>query len=291
MLKKILAIILCLSLLLCTSCNNNKPPIIDKPESIVDTQVEEIIPEHIQTINNRYSQWVSENLDTTKIQVSNHIKDEGKFFSFLIHTYPDADSGEDVQFWKKSNNEVLKSFSVFFDKEYSAAALRNFIALTIYVVNPDMSYLDCEKIMEEMIASYDGINPSDIHHGPDYSVFISNFTSLSTTIVNVVSHEEINVPINKEDYENLGFEASKSKLNKERLVVVEGKISSIEINESRAYITLVDQDENEHYIVSSFNDVLDNLVIDDTYRFYVSLLGREEGNKPCSRSHFYESVD
>jgi len=304
--RNIIAILMLFCMLLLCSCGRyesapnrdsekedfeegTKPPITseDKYEGTTEET-------HITKILCRYIDGVNHLGENASIKVFGPVTLDRNFnfYQFYVDTIPGNKYGlyDTVNFYLPENEIVEKSFSITFSEDYDMKALRQFIALTIYAVEPDISYENAESEMNKLIANYDNEKPSNLYIGSEYCVYITPESIVSGYTIEAVHHSESNVAVDKQSFQLLEHSAMASELNKGVACYITAVPYEVKIMYPSVYIKTKDLQGNPYYITGTYNNVLHNIEIGQQYDFYVVLAGKVINNEIyCGLRYFEQS--
>ena len=288
--KRILIFVLMFCFSILCSCNQN-PVMTDdnKNEATIDAEVEEKTV-HIEQILSRYIEGVNILGDSACVKIIGPVTQDGKFYTIFVDTVPANGWGikDEIRFYMPSSDYVKKSFSATFSKDYSMQSLRQFIALTIFAIEPNITYETAEDEMNNLIANYDNKSPSNLYIGSEYYVYVAPANIVTGYTVEVVHISESNESIDKSKYIELDHGAMASELNKGVACFITATPYEIIVNYPYADIKAEDSQNNKYYISGVYNDVLQNVQIDNQYKFYVALSGKIIENEIYCGLRFFE---
>lgn len=306
--RNIIAILMLFCMLLLCSCGRyesapnrdsekedfeegTKPPITSEDKYKGTTE-----ETHITKILCRYIDGVNHLGENASIRVFGPVTLDRNFnfYQFRVDTIPGNKYGiyDTVNFYLPENKIVEKSFSITFSKDYDMNALRQFVALTIYAVESDITYETAEKEMHTLIANYDNNAPSNLYIGNEYCVYVTPANIVSGYTVEAVHLTESNTVIDKNDFQILDHSAMASELNKGVECYITATPYEIIVNYPYAYIKVKDLQGNLYYLSGTYNNVLNNIEIDQQYNFYFVLAGKTiNGEIYCGLRYFEQSQD
>lgn len=308
--KKLFTIILMFCLLLLCSCslnettNTNADLINSVPSQIengktnnvkdvndsVPSQIKDEKTAYIKQILYRYIDGVNLLEENADVKITGPITKEGSFYKLFVDTIPENGWGlnNEIRFYIPEPDVVEKSFSVTFPKDYSMKSLRDFIALTIYATDNNISYENAEAEMNKLIANYSNDSPSNIYECDEYYVYLAPANIVSGYTVEAVHKSESNTPINKLDYKQVEYSVMASELNKGVNCYITATPYDIILAYPNAYIKVKDLQGNLYYITATYNDVLNNLEKGEQYVFYFALAGKVIDNEIYCGLRYFE---
>ena len=275
--KSVLAVILIFCLLFSCSCGQNEKADTNQDlNNSATTQAEDEKTVHIKQILYRYIDGVDLLGDNANVKITGPITKDGSFYKLFVDTVPENGLGlkDEIRFYVPESNDVEKSFSVTFSKDYNMQSLRDFIALTIYAIDDNISYENAEIEMNKLIANYNNDVPSNIYESNEYYVYVAPANIVSGYTVEAVHKSESNKPINKSDYKELEHSAMASELNKGVNCYITAIPHEIMLAYPNIYVKVKDLQGNLYYITGTYNDVLNNIEKGKQYNFYFALAGK-----------------
>lgn len=271
--------------------NDTKHPVTseDKYEGTTEeTHITKILHRYIDGVN-----YLGENA-SLKVFGPVTLDRNFNFYQFYVDTVPENKYGlyDTVDFYSPENEKVEKSFSITFSEDYDMDALRQFIALTIYAVEPDITYETAEEEMNTLIANYDNNAPSNLYVGSEYCVYVAPTSIVSGYTVEAVHLSESNAVIDKNDFQILEYSAMASELNKGVACYITATPYEIIVHYPYAYVKVKDMQGNLYYLSGTYNNILNNVEIDKQYTFYFVLVGKTiNGEIHCGLRYFEQSQD
>lgn len=293
--KRFLVLILICCLLLLCSCGENEiaGANTDSDNSLTSS-VEDEKTEHIKQILYRYIDGVDTLGENSNVKISGPITKNGNYYEIYVDTIPANGYGikDAVRFYEPEDGNIEKSFSVTFAKDYNMKSLRDFIALTIYATDSNISHEKAQTEMNKMIANFNNDSPSNIYESEEYYIYVAPAHIVSGYTVEAVHKSEFNKSINKLDYKKLEHSAMASELNKGVACYITATPYEIIVNYPYAYIKVKDLQGNLYYLSGTYNNVLNNIEIDKQYNFYFVLAGKTINDEIyCGLRYFEQSQD
>lgn len=228
--------------------------------------------------------------------MNEEIEHTNQFKSYKFDIADDSKSTGWVTFYQREDGVIKKSFFVSFLKEFENSSIKDFITATVMITD---DYIDLEKakdITNEIVVSLgNGLN-SDIINLGEYSIYldINNDSELTSGILhlNVLHNDDLNVPINKQEYKEFSYEEMMASLNAGEKTYLTGRVISKMSYDSkhnnRLYIE--DENKNRYFIAFNFNDFLTEFELNETYTFYGKIFIRmlSDENIACLELDYYE---
>lgn len=290
--KSILAFILIFCLLLCSCGQNEKTNINKDSNNSASSQIEDEKTAHIKQILYRYIDGVDLLGENAKVKITGPITKDGNFYELFVDTIPENGLGlkDEIRFYIPESNDVEKSFSVTFSEDYNMESLRDFIALTIYATDNNISYENAEIEMNKLIANYNNDAPSNIYESEEYYVYVAPAHIVSGYTIEAVHKSESNESINKSDYNELEYSAMVSELNKGVNCYITATPYEIISAYPNAYIRAKDSQGKLYYITCTYNNFLENVEIGKQYNFYFALAGKVVNEEIYCGLRYFERV-
>lgn len=269
---------------------------LDYEENITDEDIQESnIPEHVMTIFEQYGEILSSgnyNLERGEEILEDN---DSTWYNFaLIPVEPDDIlSYPHVSFYR-DGDYTEKSFSVdLIDEngyEYNSIN-KEIIYVTLMATNPDEDESILEDVYNNLINSYDGMSDSDVFELGNYKYYIeyTYFSGLGASIsLNVVSIDEINISIDKEEYTEYEIDSFLAELNVGEKAIVKGEVAYI--SEDDYHYTLRVVNGNDKYYIfydpSTFPKCFEEGC---TYVFYGTIASSQDMESGCLRLDYFET--
>ena len=271
--KQSIIILLCLAFLFISACKNDTylpQEVTEQIESV--TEDNKVV--HIDEILHKYIDAVRLLEDSALVRISGPITKDSTYdgYKFYVDSIPENAYGlkNDITFSMWEEN-VDKSFDVSFDEDFDLASLQQFVALTICVIEPTLSYSEAENEMRKIISEYDGNNISEVFEGEEYYMYVSEPYYGNGYRVAAVHKSEVNIPVKKTEFISMEREQMLSVLNEGTLCYVDGTVTGVEINFPRANVYAEDLDGNSYIFRAVVDNVLCGFDNEQQYRFYFGL--------------------
>lgn len=208
----------------------------------------EEIPEHITQLYEQYDNIISQgDYDIRlgeKVGIDSRDEERTYYRISLCPSDPDILSYPYVQFM--GNEEYTdKSFSVYILDDCDNVAKKEIIYCTLLATNPNASDKKIKSMLSKLVNSYDGYSQSDVVELGEYKYFLS--PNDEDEVLEVVSKEEINTPVDKTKYKKYTLKQMQAKLNQGEKVVLTSKVVGIYEDDYSNYL-LVGEGESIYYI-------------------------------------------
>ena len=256
---------------------------------------EPTIPEHVTSLFNQYNAILSSGNYNLKCGEKILEDSDSNWYNFaLIPLEPDDIlSYPHVSFYREGD-VTERSFSVdLIDEsgyEYNAIN-KEIIYVNLLATNPTEKETTLKEVHNNLINSYDGVSDSDIFELGNYKYFIeyTNFSGLGASItLNVISKEEINISIDKNQYTEYEKDAFLAELNVGEKAIIKGSV--VYISEDDYHYTLCVVDGSSKYYVYYDPSTFPNCFEEDcSYIFYGTITSSQDMESGCLRLDYFET--
>lgn len=251
--------------------------------------------EHIETIIDKYDEILSD--EKYSLRIIDRIRKEQNFYEISIKNKPEISVnisyGDITELWfyeYPKTGIVEKSFSALFSEQTENNLIKEFIKVTLMVLDSNMDEDTAEEKLRQLVESTGSSARSCIIDVGEYRVYFEkdvsgDIISNGFTTVYAFHSSEVNKEVNKEEYKNYSVEEMKAPLNQgEKAYITVTPYSYSEIPEE----FIAKNDDGEEYLIYyDYNSFLMDFELNKKYTMY-GAIAKAYGDMPAFRVDYYE---
>lgn len=245
---------------------------------VVSEQV--VIPDHIQSIFEKYKQVTAENGFGFRIISGNVLKIGDASYEFEFKSDSSIALGVSFNIF---NDQAAKSYSVIFSTRYNDLA-KEFITAT-FMVTGNSDFQTAKDTMQNMVNSYREGAYSDTVESGDYLIFLAPL--MGDYILEVKHMDEIIPEINKSEYAPVDYEtALAGEMNDGMKVILKGEVlentfeDTLHLGEKQNFTKVKASDDNVYIFYYDYSWMPVQFVVGQTYIFYGKISKLSTGDIP-----------
>lgn len=234
-----------------------------------------------------------------------------KFMGFyMVEIRVDDVRRSDITFSQRRDGIMGKSFhSIFYENQVDSGVIRDFITATAMVMDDKMSLEEAGKLADQLNEALELYDISDTVYLGEYGLYLEKgrrvveAASRDPIKINAIHKDEVNIPVNKEDYEEYDYEglkrASKEKpetyfrriFKKSQDELKNVYLTGVVINKEQTDYSnlLYVKGENgvECTVTYQYVDFLKDFELNKAYTFY-GVCFAEPSDEPFITAEYYE---
>lgn len=251
--------------------------------------------EHIETIIEKYDEILSD--EKFSLRIIDRIRKERDFYKISIRNKPEISVnisyGDITELWfyeYPKTGIVEKSFSARFSDEIENNLIKEFIKVTIMVLDSNMDEDKAEEKLRQLVESTGSSARSCIIDVGEYRVYFEKDVSGSIlsngfTTVYAFHTSEVNKEVNKEEYKNYSVEEMKAPLNQGENAYI--TVTPYTYTETPNQLIARNDEGEEYLIIYDFNQYLIEFELNKKYIFYGGI-AKSRDDLPVLRVDYYE---
>lgn len=246
--------------------------------------------EYAEEIRNKYAAILSD--EKYILEISDKIKKDDKFIRIPIQPKKNNTNFlhnnilDEIIFSLDEEGVSSKNFWVFFLSDTDNAVIKEFIKVTLMALDSSINEDLADEKVREMVGSTADSIRSEIVDAGEYHVFYEKKSGNIT--VNAIHDSEINVKVNKEEYQNYSVEEMRASLNKGEKAYITVTPYTYKYSTGVLDQFMAKSDEGDEYLVYyNFNEFLMDFELGKKYTLY-GWIAPAQGNTPCFGAIYYE---